>query len=104
MGTIKHPMTGESNDGPTITVSLDIKNTYELHPTVYTTVTDHEIPAPPEPTGDEDADRKAMDEWAYETIYQFTGTSRTGGNSWYNVTVTASSDPALVGREFDFGY
>jgi hypothetical protein len=102
--TIKHPMTGETTVGPAITISLDIENSYELYPTVHTTVTGQELPAPPEPTGDEDADRKAMDTWAYETIYQFTGTGRTHGDSWYIVTVTACSDPALVGREFDFGY
>jgi hypothetical protein len=70
--TIKHPMTGEANLGPAITISLDIENSYELYPTVHTTVTGQELPAPPEPTGDEDADRKAMDTWAQETIYQFT--------------------------------
>jgi hypothetical protein len=102
--TIKQPMTGETTVGPAITISLDIENSYELYPTVHTTATDQELPAPPEPTGDEDADRKAMDTWAYETIYQFTGTGRTHGDSWYIVTVTACSDPALVGREFDFGY
>jgi hypothetical protein len=107
--TIKHRMTdeaktGEATVGPAITISLDIKNTYELYPTVHTTVTDQVIPASPEPTGDEDADRKAMDTWAQETIYQFTGTGRTHGDSWYTVTVTACSDPALVGRAFEFGY
>jgi hypothetical protein len=102
--TIKHPMTDEATAGPTITISLDIKNSYELYPTARTTVTDQVIPAPPEPTGDEDADRTAMDEWAQETIYQFTGTGRTSGDSWYTVTVTACSNPALVDREFDFGY
>jgi hypothetical protein len=102
--TIKHPMTDEPNAGPTITISLDIENSYELYPTVCTTITDQEIPAPPEPTSDKDADYKAMNDWAYETIYQFTGTGRTHGDSWYAVTVTACSNPALVGREFDFGY
>jgi hypothetical protein len=29
---------------------------------------------------------------------------RTDGNSWYDVTVTASSDPWLLDREFSFGY
>jgi hypothetical protein len=42
--------------------------------------------------------------WGREHIYQFTGTGRTDGDSWYDVTITASSRPELIGRTFQFGY
>jgi hypothetical protein len=79
-----------------ITVSLRIENTYELYDDVVTTVTDAVIPAPPA-NGD-------TDEWAWDHIYPFTGVGHEDGDSWYDVEITASSDPALVGRKFDWGY
>lgn len=83
----------------TVKISLEIENHYELHGQIDTTVTDKVIPAPP--TTDRDADE--WDNWAYDHIFQFTGTGREDGNSSYFVTVTACSDPALIGEEFEFG-
>jgi hypothetical protein len=83
----------------TVTVNLEIENTYEDGDTVITTVTDAVIPAPP---ADEDSDE--YHEWGQEHIFQFTGTGRTDGDSFYDVTITASSRPELIGRTFEFGY
>jgi hypothetical protein len=82
-----------------ITVSLQIENKYELHEDVTTTVTDEVIPAPP-------ADRKsqAFEDWAYKHIYAFTGVGHEDGDSWYDVVITACSDPTLVGLTFEWGY
>lgn len=84
--------------GPVITISLTIENTYELYDDVTTYVYDALIPPPP-PEGSPE-----WDDWEYEHIHSWTGTGRTDGDSWYDVTVTACSDPSLVGRTFDFGY
>lgn len=83
----------------TITISLDIENHYELYGQIDTSVTDEVIPAPP--TTDRDSDE--WHDWAQDHILPFTGTGREDGNSAYFVTVTACSDPALVGEEFEFG-
>lgn len=82
-----------------ITISLAIENRYEGGLLIPTQVTDAVIPAPPE--GD---DTDAVDAWEYDHIYSFTGTGRTRGDSWYDVTVTACSDPTLVGKTYAFGY
>lgn len=85
----------------TITISLTIENTYELYDDVTTTVTDEVIPAPP--TLDEDSE--AYKDWGHEQIIdRFTGVGHEDGDSWYDVTVTACSEPALVGRTFQWGY
>lgn len=83
----------------TITVSLSIDNAYELYGTIKTTVTDEVIPAPPT------TDRESDDwrEWAYDSIFPFTGTGRESGDAAYFATITACSDPALVGEEFEWG-
>lgn len=83
----------------TITISLTIENTYEDGFTVVTDVTDAVIAAPP-PVDDHDAHH----DWAYEHIFPFTGTGWTAGDAWYDVTVTACTDPTLVGQTYDFGY
>ena len=85
----------------TVTVSLTIENTYELYEDVTTYAVDRVVPAPPCGPAD-DAD--AFNEWAHEHIYQFTGTGHTRGDSWYDVEITASSEPALIGHTFEFGY
>lgn len=82
-----------------VTVSLAIENTYEDGDTVNTTVTDVVIPEPPT---DEESDEYA--DWSREHIFQFTGTGRTKGDSFYDVEITKSSAPELVGRTFEFGY
>ena len=86
-------------DGDYITISLTIDNGYERYADVTTTFTNVRIPAPP----DED-DENAFDDWEYAHIRSFTGVGHEDGDSWHDVTVTACSDPSLLGREFDFGY
>jgi hypothetical protein len=92
-------MTATATVTATITISLDIENIYDRG-TVYTRVTNEVIPAPPAPEEGQDE----QDEWSYSHIFPFTGTSHIEGDSWYDVIVTACSDPTLVGRTFDFGY
>lgn len=84
----------------TITVSLKIENTYELYDDVTTYKTNEVIPAPP--TLEEDSE--AYREWASEHIREFTGVGHEDGDSWYDVTITDSSEPALIGRTFEWGY
>jgi hypothetical protein len=83
-------------------VSLTIENTYEDGDEVVV-LKDEEIEDPPTPV---DMESDAWSEWADDQIYPLTGTGRTEGDSWYNVTVTASSDPNLVpvGTTFEWGY
>jgi hypothetical protein len=90
---------GRAAKGRLITISLAIENRYEGGLMIPTVVTDAVIPAPP-PDGDTDA----MQEWEYEHIFSFTGTGRTRGDSWYDVTVTACSDPSMIGKTYEFGY
>lgn len=89
----------------TITISLEIDNTYELYDEVHTSVTDQVIPAPPidhlPRTPDEE---ELWDIWAWEHINAFTGVGHERGNSWHDVVVTSCSLPWLVGHEFNFGY
>lgn len=80
-----------------ITVSLQIENSYELFPSVTTTFTDETVAAP------ESYDEGTIGEWAMETLFPFTGVGHQEGNSWYDVLIFDSSDPALIGREFHFG-
>jgi hypothetical protein len=82
-----------------ITISLVIENRYEGDVMILTWIADAVIPAPPD---SDDAD--ATDEWEYDHIFSFTGTDRQDGDSWYDVTVMACSDPALVGKTYAFGY
>jgi hypothetical protein len=82
-----------------ITISLAIENRYEDGSMIPTSVVDAVIPAPPPDTDDE-----AISAWEWEHIYQFTGTGNTDGDSWYDVTVTACSDPTMIGKTYDFGY
>jgi hypothetical protein len=90
---------GKSEQDKTITISLAIENRYEDGDMIPTTVTDALIPAPPA-----DGDADAQDTWEQEHIASFTGTGRTTGDSWYDVTVTACSDPSLIGKTYEFGY
>lgn len=84
-----------------ITVSLEIENAYELYEDVTTHVTDAVMPAPPA-----EVDSEEYETWSDDFIMPLTGVGEdhSEGDSWYDVTVTACSDPALVGRKFEFGY
>ncbi|WP_432830838.1 hypothetical protein [Dactylosporangium sp. CA-092794] len=79
------------------TVTLHIENHYERYGMVETTAT-VTIPVPP---ADQDSD--AYDDWCQEHIFAATGTGRTDGDAAYFVRITASTVPALLGREFEFG-
>lgn len=84
----------------TIRVSLHVENNYELYADVTTTFTDVTMPAPPA-----DRDGETYSEWAYTNIYEpYTGVGNTEGDSWYDVEITACSDPSLVGETFEWGY
>ena len=80
-----------------VEVTMVIDNVYELYGTIQTTVT-VTVPKPPAAEGTED-----YDEWAYDHLYCETGTGREDGDSAYFAEITASSDPALVGRKFEWG-
>jgi len=80
-------------------IELKIENIYEDAEDVVTTVR-ATIPAPPE---GKEAGSEEYDDWAYDNIYQLTGTGHETGNSAYFVEVTACDDPNLVGAEFEWG-
>lgn len=92
------PAEPESTEA-TITISLEIENAYELYDDVTTYETDVTMPAPPA-----DEDSQEYEDWAYTHIFALTGVGHEDGDSWYDVTVTACSDPALIGRTFEWGY
>jgi hypothetical protein len=101
-----HPEHTPTANGPAappaagmLLISLRIENTYARYDDEVTVVTDEVIPAPPA-----GADQAAWDDWAYTHIFQLTGAGHTDGDAWYDVTVTACSDPALIGRQFHWGY
>ncbi len=81
-----------------IEISVSVRNSYDSGTTVLTEFHDQLIPGPP-------TDPDEFEEWVYEeVICRFTGTENTDfGDASYDVTVTACSDPALIGRVFDFG-
>jgi hypothetical protein len=88
---------------------LEIENTYELYDDV-TTYADVVVPIPPAEDEEGAADGLEMcqetprETWSREHIYELTGVGHTDGDSWYDVTVLWSSDAALVGSTFDWGY
>jgi hypothetical protein len=82
-----------------VVISMVIENVYELYADVDFAVTGAIIPAPPQSQiGDE------WEIWERRHIFRWTGVGHEEGDSWHDVTVTACSDPSLVGSEFDFGY
>jgi len=81
-------------------VSLHVENAYELYDDVEYEINDVVVPTPPS-----DVDSDEFAEWVQNHIIDpYTGVGHEDGDSWYDVKVTASSDPALVGRKFDWGY
>jgi hypothetical protein len=84
---------------PTITVSLRVENRHEDGDPIITEFADVVVLAPPLLT-----DAAALGEWSWKALFPFTGTGQIKGDSWYDVEVTACSDPALVSMEFGFGY
>lgn len=84
----------------TITISLTVKNSYEGGRTVVKEFVNQEIPAPPGVDQDYDEYTAWVDE---EIINRFTGTGLEEGDAWYDVRVTACSEPRLVGLFLTFG-
>lgn len=84
---------------PTVTISLTIENTYELYPDVFSYVADAVVTAPAD-----GADEAAIDDWGREVLEPFTGVGNEQGDSWYDATITACSNPALIGLTFSWGY
>lgn len=87
------------SEAATVTISATIENTYELYAGVTTYAVDEEVPAPPAAE-----DSEEYSEWGWKHIHPLTGAGHPDGESWYDVTITESTDPALVGRKFAFGY
>lgn len=81
---------------PTITVDLTIDNFYP-NKTVQTFVQSAVVEAP------ESFGKDELQGWATDELFEFTGTGRTDGESSYEVTITGSSEAALLGRSFEFG-
>ncbi|PUB32515.1 hypothetical protein C8K30_1011041 [Promicromonospora sp. AC04] len=81
----------------TITVDLTIDNFYPDE-TIQTFVLSAVVAAPPQSLAEDD-----LQDWAADELFAFTGTGRTTGDSSYDVTVTGSSEAALLGRCFEFG-
>lgn len=79
-----------------VLVNLTIENAYP-DSTAITTVGNAAIAAPADHSDD------ALNDWALEHLFPFTGTEREDGDSLYVVTVTTSSDPRLAGRRFEIG-
>ncbi|MFD2024125.1 MULTISPECIES: hypothetical protein [Promicromonospora] len=85
-----------STENRTITVDLTIDNFYPGE-TVQTFVLSAVVGAPESFVEDE------LQDWATDELFEFTGTGRTHGDSSYDVTITGSSEAALLGRSFEFG-
>lgn len=89
-------------DGPHITISLEIENTYEEYDDVTTDAENIVIPVPPA----DDCESWEWDDWFQDHIVGWSGYGRPDGDSWYDFTVTASSDETIiaVGTTYDWGY
>ncbi|MEU0344217.1 hypothetical protein ABZ092_36060 [Streptomyces bobili] len=79
----------------TATLTLHITNGYEDGSEVITTPV-VEVPIP--------AELDELSDWADDHIFPHTGTGRSDGDSWYEVKVTESTAPELLGRTFEFGF
>ncbi len=55
------------------------------------------------PTVAELTDDAALDEWAYDQLFEHTGTGRIEGDSAYFIEVESCDEPRLVGRTFEMG-
>jgi hypothetical protein len=88
---------------PRLTVSLRIENRYADGTVIVTEANDVKVPRPPLNQGSEH-DEERYSEWSHEHIFCHTGTGRPSGDSWYDVEITACTDPGLVGTTFAFGY
>lgn len=92
---------GTVEDDAVMVLSLSIENSYELFEDVTTSVVNAVVALPPA-----EADADAFGDWIQEALMSLTGVGHTRGDSWYDVTVTASSRPDLIAvdRVFTWGY
>ncbi len=78
------------------TVTLSIENTYGGR-----TIMTYPVVTVPLPVPD---DEDEYDEWVDENIHQHTGTGKGEGDASYDVKITESTAPELIGMTFSFGY
>lgn len=83
-----------------IVVTLTVENTYAEHEDVTWTIR-NAIIEPPPPDQDCDDYREWEQTWVIDL---FTGAGHTTGDSWYDIEITDSSDPALKGHTITWGY
>lgn len=93
-------------------ITLEIDNDYEDGVSI-TTHVEADVPHPREQDYNDLADEDQLQEWAGENLEEHTGAGRFAGNeegltrtpdALYTVKITACPDePALVGKEFEFG-
>jgi hypothetical protein len=82
----------------TATITLRIENRYEDGSEIETTsVVTVPLPLPEEDTAE-------RSDWEYDHIFPETGTGQESGDAWYDVEITDSTAPELVGLTFEFGY
>lgn len=90
-------------DVPQVTVSMTVENTYAdgFEQTNY--ATDVVVEAPAE-TDFVENDAHDLTDWADEVLQPFTGTDtgRENVDAGYEILITASSDPRLVGKRFEW--
>lgn len=79
----------------TVWISVLISNAYDDGTEVFTTDT-ASVPAPP-------ADEDDRDEWWQEHVLPLTGTGHPHGNAIYEVWITDSDHPDVVGLTYEFG-
>ncbi|MCS0601119.1 hypothetical protein NX794_07725 [Streptomyces sp. LP11] len=79
-------------------IGLRIENRYGGGAEIETT----SVVAVPLPLPDEDTTERS--DWEYDHIFPETGTGRDDGDAWYDVEVTRSTAPELLGLTFQFGY
>lgn len=75
----------------TVTLTLSITNVYDDDELAHFET--KEVPAP---NGED------LDDWADEHLFPLTGTGHTTGAAGYFVKVVESSDPELVGRDWEW--
>lgn len=82
----------------TAKVTLQIENAYEDGTEITTVVTaEIALPIPADGTDERIG-------WEQMYIQPHTGTGKEDGDAWYDVEITESTVPELIGLTFSFGY
>jgi hypothetical protein len=97
------PAPPDKSSRNTITINLNIVNSYGDGSSAAVTVTGLTIAHPglPRPPVT-DRQWQTLTDWADDHLWPLTGTGRTTGSACYEVTVTASTLPWLLGHTFDW--